>query len=281
MGYHIPSTTVHPSNRFSIHGLWPERLDGSWPSCCDSDYPFRIQKITDLLPELAHDWFSYTSGIKYQCSWDPVTADARATAPWTKRMVARVHQLLGSTWYPKIPGRALLGDAHDDHDDDLHHHEEHGDRHRHGHHNNKRRDAPHHHHGHDDLHAYDHKHHDNDGKANRDSPNYQFWRHEWEKHGTCSLDVLENEKEYFEAVLRLHRTFSIDVRWVHIDQAPPYINTIPPQMYLHDADIVPATDRYLYKDVVKAIATGAGAEPFISCKDGEVNEVRSHSMYES
>lgn len=43
---------------------------------------------------------------------------------------------------------------------------------------------------------------------------------------------------------------------------------------MHDADIVPAADRYLYKDVVNAIARGAGASPFVSCRDGDINEVR-------
>ncbi len=45
------------------------------------------------------------------------------------------------------------------------------------------------------------------------------------------------------------------------------------QEYLSDADIVPAEDPYRFKDVFKAITRGAGAEPFISCKDGKINEV--------
>lgn len=266
--------TPIPSNRFSIHGLWPERLDGSWPSCCDSDFPFRMQKIIDLLPELAHDWFSYTSGIKYQCNWD------EEQTPWTKRVVSHVHQLLLNTF--KSRNRVLLEDDEHDHKG---HFDDDGDM-RDDHHDHKKHHGKHaaHHHDDDDVddyhknhHLANHHHHHEDAVAkhtsspqNRDSPNFQFWRHEWEKHGTCSLDILENEKEYFETVLRLHRAYSIDVRRVLTTSQP---TTYPSQDYLHDADIVPASDRYLYKDVLKAIADGAGAEPFISCRAGEVNEV--------
>lgn len=45
------------------------------------------------------------------------------------------------------------------------------------------------------------------------------------------------------------------------------------QDYLSDADIVPADDQYRFKDVFGAITKGAGAEPFISCKEGKINEV--------
>ena len=41
--------------------------------------------------------------------------------------------------------------------------------------------------------------------------NPMFWGQEWSKHGTCSLDVLPTEREYFETVLELHRQFDLAV----------------------------------------------------------------------
>lgn len=38
-----------------------------------------------------------------------------------------------------------------------------------------------------------------------------FWKHEWEKHGTCALDVLPSEHAYFKGALKLHYKYSIEV----------------------------------------------------------------------
>ncbi|KAF4403138.1 hypothetical protein G4B88_027909 [Cannabis sativa] len=38
--------------------------------------------------------------------------------------------------------------------------------------------------------------------------NVEFWKHEWEKHGTCSNDQL-NQVQYFDTALRLKRQYDI------------------------------------------------------------------------
>ncbi|GIL78121.1 hypothetical protein Vretimale_7432 [Volvox reticuliferus] len=38
----------------------------------------------------------------------------------------------------------------------------------------------------------------------------KFWAYEWEKHGTCALSVFPTELKYFEAVLKLHRTYNLE-----------------------------------------------------------------------
>ncbi len=45
----------HDLSRFSIHGLWPTRFDGSWPSHC-ADVPFNASSLANLEPRLHHDW---------------------------------------------------------------------------------------------------------------------------------------------------------------------------------------------------------------------------------
>ena len=42
------------------------------------------------------------------------------------------------------------------------------------------------------------------------SGNDHFWAHEWNKHGTCSRPVLDDEAAYFGAALDLHRRFDLD-----------------------------------------------------------------------
>lgn len=44
-----------------------------------------------------------------------------------------------------------------------------------------------------------------------DSPHTQFWKHEWEKHGTCaaSLDALNSEHKYFSKGLELNTVWNL------------------------------------------------------------------------
>ena len=46
-------TTIN--NKFIIHGLWPTRFDGTWPSYC-SDAPFNKTIISNLTNQLRTDW---------------------------------------------------------------------------------------------------------------------------------------------------------------------------------------------------------------------------------
>lgn len=89
-------------NYFTIHGVWPERVDGSYPEYCNRSEPFNQTRIKDLKPILKRIWF-----------------------------------------------------------DDLH------------------RDP--------DI----------------------FWKHEWEKHGTCSQDILPTERSYFIQAIKWFDEFPI------------------------------------------------------------------------
>lgn len=46
-------------NWFTIHGLWPTRLDGSWPTNCPFAPKFVSRNITDLIPILNKYWPSF------------------------------------------------------------------------------------------------------------------------------------------------------------------------------------------------------------------------------
>jgi len=90
---------------WTIHGLWPNRFDGSWPQYCSKD-KFHPDEIKDLIPEMEEIW-------------------------------------------PNLM---------------------------------------------------------------QDRPFYDFWTHEYEKHGTCaaSLPALSNEHLYFEKTLNLHDEMDVE-----------------------------------------------------------------------
>ncbi|WIA09049.1 hypothetical protein OEZ85_008463 [Tetradesmus obliquus] len=46
---------------FTVHGLWPQRRDGTWPQFCDSSSELDMDEIEDLLPELEKVWPSWSS----------------------------------------------------------------------------------------------------------------------------------------------------------------------------------------------------------------------------
>ncbi|KAJ1268575.1 hypothetical protein BS78_07G145700 [Paspalum vaginatum] len=45
-----------PAADFGIHGLWPNRDDGSYPQNCDPDAAFNPSKVRDLLSSLRAKW---------------------------------------------------------------------------------------------------------------------------------------------------------------------------------------------------------------------------------
>ncbi|KAI5679024.1 hypothetical protein M9H77_09974 [Catharanthus roseus] len=45
-----------PESDFGIHGLWPNYKDGTYPSNCDSNNPFDLSKVSDLLKRMEGDW---------------------------------------------------------------------------------------------------------------------------------------------------------------------------------------------------------------------------------
>ncbi|KAL5553779.1 hypothetical protein UlMin_041180 [Ulmus minor] len=48
--------TGKPAADFSIHGLWPNNKDGSWPSNCDPDSVFDRSELSEIMSSLQQDW---------------------------------------------------------------------------------------------------------------------------------------------------------------------------------------------------------------------------------
>ncbi|KAJ4955404.1 hypothetical protein NE237_012187 [Protea cynaroides] len=51
---------------FTIHGLWPDYNDGTWPACC-SRSNFNIKEISSLLGDLQKYWPSLSCGSPSTC----------------------------------------------------------------------------------------------------------------------------------------------------------------------------------------------------------------------
>nr|GMD13486.1 Extracellular ribonuclease LE [Ipomoea batatas] len=49
-------TTGKPATNFSIHGLWPTLLNGTWPEYCNPNTLYDESKISDLIERLQSEW---------------------------------------------------------------------------------------------------------------------------------------------------------------------------------------------------------------------------------
>ncbi|XP_076935694.1 ribonuclease 1-like [Bidens hawaiensis] len=49
-------TKGKPKPDFGIHGLWPNWINGSYPSNCDSNSPFNSSEIIDLVSQMESHW---------------------------------------------------------------------------------------------------------------------------------------------------------------------------------------------------------------------------------
>ncbi|XP_031101340.1 extracellular ribonuclease LE-like [Ipomoea triloba] len=49
-------TTGKPATNFSIHGLWPTLLNGTWPEYCNPNTLHDESKISDLIERLQSEW---------------------------------------------------------------------------------------------------------------------------------------------------------------------------------------------------------------------------------
>lgn len=60
---HVHATHHPPSHRFrfTVHGLWPERRDGTWPQFCAPGDDLNVEEIADLVPEMERVWPSWSS----------------------------------------------------------------------------------------------------------------------------------------------------------------------------------------------------------------------------
>ena len=48
-------TDAHRRSRFTVHGLWPESDDGSWPQYCSQER-LVLADLPDLLPRMRAEW---------------------------------------------------------------------------------------------------------------------------------------------------------------------------------------------------------------------------------
>lgn len=82
---------------------------------------------------------------------------------------------------------------------------------------------------------------------------YQFWRHEWDKHGTCaaSLEIMDTEFKYFQQGLELLDTYDMK----HV---------------LAKANIMPGQS-YLVEDIINAIEKVLGYKGKVSCVKNDVS----------
>jgi len=42
---------------FTLHGLWPNRNDGSYPQCCNNSYPFSYNQIEPIIDDVRRVWY--------------------------------------------------------------------------------------------------------------------------------------------------------------------------------------------------------------------------------
>ncbi|XP_068666573.1 ribonuclease 2-like [Aristolochia californica] len=145
----------YPLTQFTIHGLWANYNDGSWPACC-SGSDFDLNKITSLVGTLERYWPFLT------CNLFPVC-------------------------------------------------------------------------------------HGGEG---------QFWAHEWEKHGTCSYPVVEDEFSYFSMTLDLYFKHNLTEILIDAGYAPTSNGTT-----------------YALTNITTTIRNAVGSLPLFVCSDDTLEEL--------
>ncbi|XP_062503322.1 ribonuclease Oy-like isoform X1 [Corticium candelabrum] len=86
-----------------------------------------------------------------------------------------------------------------------------------------------------------------------DSSDNNFWSYEWRKHGTCamSVDFLNDEHDFFETAISIHKSFNIYNALVNTGIVPSETNT-------YDVD-----------EISFAITAAYGVEPMLLCESNE------------
>ncbi|XP_010251385.1 PREDICTED: ribonuclease 2-like [Nelumbo nucifera] len=83
-----------------------------------------------------------------------------------------------------------------------------------------------------------------------------FWAHEWEKHGTCSFPVIQDEFSYFSTTLDLYFKYNVT-------------------KILNEAGFAPSnSEKYPLGGIVSAIENAVGASPLLVCSHGALEELR-------
>ncbi|KAJ7961736.1 Ribonuclease [Quillaja saponaria] len=82
-----------------------------------------------------------------------------------------------------------------------------------------------------------------------------FWAHEWEKHGTCSFPVVQDEYSYFLTTLNVYFKYNVT-------------------KVLSEAGYVPSnTEKYPLGGIITAIQNAFHASPELACSKGSVQEL--------
>ncbi|XP_043462306.1 ribonuclease Oy-like, partial [Leptopilina heterotoma] len=87
-----------------------------------------------------------------------------------------------------------------------------------------------------------------------------FWKHEWEKHGTCSVDLadLNTQLKYFSKAVEWNTRFRIN-------------------NYLSRGRITPGRS-YPIRDILRAINTGLRVSPQVTCIKDSANKQYLHEV---
>uniref|UniRef100_A0A2P2LN14 Uncharacterized protein n=1 Tax=Rhizophora mucronata TaxID=61149 RepID=A0A2P2LN14_RHIMU len=82
-----------------------------------------------------------------------------------------------------------------------------------------------------------------------------FWAHEWEKHGTCSSPVVQDEYNYFLTTLNVYFKYNVT-------------------RVLYEAGYVPSnTEKYPLGGIISAIENAFHTTPSVACSKGAVEEL--------
>eukprot|EP00094_Tigriopus_californicus_P008842 TCALIF_08523-PA protein Name:"Similar to Ribonuclease Oy (Crassostrea gigas)" AED:0.17 eAED:0.17 QI:189/1/0.75/1/0.66/0.5/4/0/272 len=103
----------------------------------------------------------------------------------------------------------------------------------------------------DDLEAHWTNVHANTGE-------YSFWKHEWEKHGTCAMELgpLDTEFKYFKQGITWNEQY-------------------PLSKFLNDAGIVPG-QKYTFKEIFDAVQNRLGGHrPAVQCQYDDEHDVKT------
>lgn len=171
---------------FTLHGMWPQRRDGTWPEFCDPSSHIDMDQLDDLMDDMEHDWPSWSSAdevgvtVVIRAGYRWLSVHACAVAATTAAQPPDSHvsvQLclapcigcgtgslrctsLAAAVYLQTLIRQLSQAA----------------------------------------------------TCPACCPRVQtFWDHEWNRHGTCAAPVTGGQHRYFQAVLALHHKLNLQV----------------------------------------------------------------------
>ena len=190
------------SDLFTIHGLWPEYLNGSYPSSCQPNNTFSTSNLpASVLNPMSCEWRSFTGAAATVAAVaaarrragggkarvrDWMQGNELLTCPFGGSSCAPLRWLLVCAPRPPTPACIYAPPLPPPPPTPTPPHP-------------PRPPPP------------------PPPSPSPDPPpgsNSGFWSHEWSKHGTCSLAVLPTQTDYFNATLALNEAYPINVSGV-------------------------------------------------------------------